>query len=285
MEKLNTLVDNIYVINMEKDKKRLELFNNRCNNLFRFERIIGVDVETSEEYNEEYIKWKYNNQCIETITRDTFDWKLYVNNYQDLQECLHSDEMAWNHWNNYGKKELRSCTKNFIVNKNQWGCLKSHIKIIEDAIEREYKTILILEDDAIFHKDFDSTYDSVHKIQNNCPNWNLIYLGASQHNWNNISMDMVIERGWYTPNNTTGTFGYMINHTFFKILLDLWKKMLKPVDNYLIDLQYSYYDTMFVLYPNKIVCNLEESNIHISRNNNTWFQKFKWDINNYQFTN
>ena len=47
----------------------------------------------------------------------------------------------------------------------------------------------------------------------------------------------------------------------------------------LIDIQKKYYGSIFVLYPNIIVCDLEESNIGIKRNNNDYYKKFRWNIN------
>ena len=47
----------IYVINMKKDKDRMECFEKQVNSQFEYERIEGVDV-TSHEYNNIYMKWK-----------------------------------------------------------------------------------------------------------------------------------------------------------------------------------------------------------------------------------
>ena len=42
-----------------------------------------------------------------------FDWKTYVNNYNDLL-YIDSKEKAWKHWINYGKKENRICENIFL---------------------------------------------------------------------------------------------------------------------------------------------------------------------------
>ena len=34
---------------------------------------------------------------------------------------------------------------------------------------------------------------------------------------------------------------------------------------------------MYVIYPNIIICNLEESNVGIKRSNKDYYKKFKWD--------
>jgi hypothetical protein len=69
----------------------------------------------------------------------------------------------------------------------------------------------------------------------------------------------------------------MIHNTFYKIILDELLKMKKPVDHYLIDIQQKYNEQIYVLYPNIIICNLEESNIGKKRDNKEFYKKFKWD--------
>jgi hypothetical protein len=46
-----------------------------------------------------------------------------------------------------------------------------------------------------------------------------------------------------------------------------------------MDIQKKYVnENIYVLYPNIIICNLEESNIGKKRNNKEFYEKFKWDI-------
>ncbi len=48
-------------------------------------------------------------EYIDNVTFENFDWKTYINNYDDLKtnSTLDSKEKAWYHWINYGKKERR----------------------------------------------------------------------------------------------------------------------------------------------------------------------------------
>ena len=107
------------------------------------------------------------------------------------------------------------------------------MNIIKHAIKNNYKSILILEDDIILKPNF---HKKVFDLEGFCKlheNWGIIYLGASQHNWDNIK----IEENYYYANSTTGTFAYMVHNTFYQIILDELFKMKKPVDNYLVDIQ------------------------------------------------
>ena len=65
-------------------------------------------------------------------------------------------------------------------NRGAVGNKQSQLAIVKDAIYRNYKKILILEDDVIFHKNFDENfnrqYENVLKVN---PRWDLLYLGCS----------------------------------------------------------------------------------------------------------
>ena len=270
---MNSIVDNIYVINMKKDIERLNFFEKQFGSKFSYEIIEGVDI-TSIENVRFYNEWKKNNNF--EINKDNFDWKYYIERYPDLQKAkITTKKKAWNHWIIHGKNELRSCNSRCdIVNKGQLGCLLSHINILKDAIKKKYKYILILEDDVLITQNYNNNNltNLKYYMENNA--WKLVYLGAGQHDWNNIEH----VKDHYYAKKTTGTFAYMVHHTFYQILLDEFQKMNKPVDNYLIDIQNKYNKEILVKYPNMIICNLENSNIGKKRNNKEWFKKFKWGI-------
>lgn len=266
---MNSLVDNIYVINMKKDVERLNKFQQQCDDLFKYEIIEGVDV-CSDKYKIFYDSWKKNLN--ESISYDTFDWIYYINRYEDLKGAgINDKKTAWEHYINHGKKELRSCNLNCdIVHPGQLGCLLSHANILKNAIYKKYKSILILEDDIIISKNFFTRINEIKQIAND-GKWSIIYLGAGQHEWSKIN----IHDNFYVANKSTGTFAYMVHESFYQILLNTFEKMKKPVDNYLIELQKC--NDFKVVYPNMIFCDLEHSNISTKRINKEWFKKFKWD--------
>jgi GR25 family glycosyltransferase involved in LPS biosynthesis len=268
---MDNIVEHIYVINMKKNTKRLNTFKKQVNNCFDYEIIEGVDV-TSSKYINLYNNWKIENNF--DICYDNFNWKFYINYYEDLQKAnINTKQSAWNHWNNYGKNELRSCNPLCsIINNGQLGCLLSHINILKDAIKNGYKSILILEDDIVITSKYNNNSLQLLKKYMKCNLWKIIYLGGGQHCWDNIDFF----ENYYYAKQTTGTFAYIVHHSFYQILLDEFEKMKKPVDNYLVDIQKKKYEKIIVLFPNIIICNLEESDIGEYRNNNELYKKFKW---------
>src|SRR5205823_646715 len=85
------------------------------------------------------------------------------------------------------------------------GCLMSHLQIIKEAKEQNFKSILIFEDDIILHNEFN---DQLRKINSVPLDYEIIYLGASQYktNLNSIS----INGTYYKADLTGGTFAYII---------------------------------------------------------------------------
>lgn len=276
--KIDTICDSIYLINLNKDKIRLKNFKNRTRNLINnYIRIKGVDP-LSDEYKDDFLKWEREN--LFEITIDNFDYDSYLKNNPDLN-IFKNRIKAFKHYKKYGIKELRSSYKNNkIINKGQWGCLQSHINILKKAINENKESILIFEDDAIFKYNHSDINDSINNINNlKKKQWKIIYLGASQYNWNNIK----IKNNFYKARNTTGSFGILLHNSVFKILLKKYEEYNNPVDHCLIMIQELYSDEVYVSYPNLCIANLESSNIGSVRNNELWASRFRWNLNKYLF--
>lgn len=51
-------------------------------------------------------------------SRDNFDWKFYINKYEDLRKAnIDTEKKALDHWKRYGKKEGRICNNDIIDDK------------------------------------------------------------------------------------------------------------------------------------------------------------------------
>ena len=266
---MDDIVDRIYVINMKKDTERLKQFKEQVKDLFSYEIYEGVDI-TDKKHKIIYKNWLSRTRNIDF---ENFNWKYYIRKYKDLRDHgILNKKKAWVHWCNFGKKELRSCNHdNQIVNKGQLGCLISHLEILKDAKKNNYKNILILEDDIIISKYYKSQLcflnDYIRK------QYDVIYLGASQHCWKNID----IKDNYYLTKNTTGGFAYIVNNTFYTEMITGLKQLNQPADVFLTTIQKK--KEIIALYPNMFYVNLEHSNISMKRNNSEWFSKFRWDDN------
>lgn len=271
----NNVVENVYCINRKIDIDRLSKFTRQVDSKFEFQIVPGVDPDI-DEYREQYRQWVQSNG-IDNINYYNFNWSYYLTRYPDLVKAGIADKAsAWNHWQKHGQHELRSCIPGLdISHHGQWGCLMSHIKVVQDAITNEYKNILILEDDVNFKTDINNHMYKVGDIVNNNPGWKIIYLGGGQNDWSNIN----VQGTYYHPSGTTGTFAYMLNNSFYQKLLDTYSSMLKPADVYLMQLQQQYQSDMYVVFPNLITCDLNDSSTGGSYDEmgvDYWKKKFKW---------
>jgi len=269
------VVEKVYCINREVDVNRLSKFIQYVDNRFEYQIVTGIDPGIGE-YKDQYNQWALSVGA-DDINYHNFNWSFYLSRYPDLVKAgINNKNSAWDHWYNHGQHELRSCIPGLdISHPGQWGCLMSHIKVIQDAITNNYKNILILEDDVNFDINIINNIYKVSNIIENNPEWKIIYLGGGQNDWSKVD----IQHTYYHPNNTTGTFAYMVNVAFYQELLDTYSSMLKPADVYLMQLQERYHSDMYVLFPNLIICDLLDSSTGGSYDImgvSYWKEKFKW---------
>jgi hypothetical protein len=92
-----------------------------------------------------------------------------------------------------------------------WGCLQSHLRVIERAVMDGVSSILILEDDACFPKDF---RERAARYLSEIPNdWQQIYLGG-QHLRQNVQAPEFISNNVCRPFNVNRTHAYALRGDF-----------------------------------------------------------------------
>ena len=172
------------------------------------------------------------------------------------------------------------------LNKNQLNHLLSIKKIIELSIDNNYDSIMILEYDVYFHKNFNCLYAQYkHLIDNNV----IIHLGSSQHKWYDIITEEYIHiKEWngikyYNNSHSLGTFAVILKK-------EIYLKYLNFINYVLTDYQYFPSDVILsiisreyksiVLYPNIVICDLESSSI-IKKNRLNDYINFKWYTHKY----
>lgn len=187
--------------------------------------------------------------------------------------------------NNYEIKKAEDWTKKTAPksfrgpsNGGAYGCCVSHLKCIDDAIEKNYDSILIMEDDIMYHKNFIEEWNSI-----SIPyDWNILYLSATQIKWDKITLDK--NKKYYKAWKSLGGTAYIVKKNLFQYIKKLFFEFRKPIDELLILAQEKF--NCIVLYPNLCINYMNESNI---RKNNSWKiettgKKFKWDIDLYDKT-
>jgi len=238
-----------YILYIDENEK--QIFKNTVikNNIDDKDYIYfkGVDGNL---FNESYLKYIDNfNKSIFNIDDKYGLIKEYITDYK----------------NKYNKALISSI--------GAWGHLHSFIKIIEDAIQCNYDRIIIYEFDVIFMKNFNKYFDRFNNIIYN-RNVPLIYLGASQLNW----IDITINENMYDANMyTNGTFGIIIDSSLYNNYLELLKLMIMPSDTSLFFLTCP----KKVIYPNLVIADISKSKIRDKQDMKRMSKLLKWNLGYY----
>ena len=165
----------------------------------------------------------------------------------------------------------------------EYGYCQSVLKVLEDAQQNNYEKILMLDDDVIFSKSFNNNFMNVIRNKGIPSKWKLLYLGASQHEWDDVTCDDTSFT--YTCVRTDGSFAVGIHRSVFGELLDCIKKNKVPFDGVAlryIQNKYKNEDTCVVLKPNLVIADVSESDIRGKRDMKEMAVVFRWRLDMYE---
>ncbi len=170
-----------------------------------------------------------------------------------------------------GDWELKSKKKRLSI--GAFGHLASFTAMVNDAKKNNYRKILIIEADAIFHKNAFQIF-----MQNRPPNFKVLYLGAGK--WQpNVTYSA--GKDFYYPNKTTGTFAIALDHSVFDDCIDEWQKFFEPTDVALWHVTKRHEGSCFVLNPNPIIADVSRSKTTLRRSQIELSRKFDWELADY----
>lgn len=167
------------------------------------------------------------------------------------------------------------------------GYLLTQEQIIEDAIQKEYRKILVLDDDVFFSG---QAALLAHKFFNQVRDWMIVHLGASEHSPTSdellqAALDQVKRCGYYNPipYKTCGSFAVAYDAKVLDILLGLVRDYVGVFDRAILSYFYNNYPTQcFTLRPAACCADVSESDIREARNMNEHALRMGWDISRYR---
>jgi GR25 family glycosyltransferase involved in LPS biosynthesis len=121
--------------------------------------------------------------------------------------------------------------RKLIKSPGALGLLQTYENIFEYSIEKKHNNILIFEDDVIFDADILNKYRDLNSKLGN--NYDLIYLGASHHIWNQptiLSGKNSVVQFYKAPSIIDGSFAVAYNKKIFPDLLNVIKPKNAPMD-------------------------------------------------------
>ena len=239
-ENINHYFDKIFIVNMKKDVKKKIYI-----------------LEIFEQYgiiNYEFI--------------DAIDGNKIVDKNKDIINLPLSTN-----WEKINKKK-------HISNLGELGCLLSHLRILEISKERGYKKWLHLEDDVIFHHNFNNLFTERMKHVPN--NWDILYFGTTQSYWRKYNKE-IINNLIYKANLSCGTFSFAVSNTNIDFIIDKFKLLKYPADGTLTH-EVQNILNCYVFKENLIVARLNNSSIRKSYKILEEIEEFKrvgWDFEKY----
>lgn len=112
-----------------------------------------------------------------------------------------------------------------------FGCGQAHVRALTQAWRSGVRSLLVLEDDAIFLKDFGLRWKQF--AQHVPASWDMIMLGGEH--WNEPVWEGRIQR----CTATVRTHGYIVRDKAMPLLIRTWERAATHIDHYLPALQNS----------------------------------------------
>ena len=104
-----------------------------------------------------------------------------------------------------------------------YGCLLSHLHVVQQARELDHDSVLIFEDDAVFHPEFTTTFASF--IAEVPSDWDMLYFGALHKDEPAKISDHV-----YRITKANSTYAYALKRTVFDEFIELNRRAEHVLD-------------------------------------------------------
>jgi len=129
---------------------------------------------------------------------------------------------------------------NTKVEPGALGLILTNIEIIKEAKEKNYSSILILEDDVIFTDEVNNISDYFSQLPED---WEMLYLGGNHNTHMGDKPPILINDKVSKIHNTYTTHCVGIKNTMFDVILNNLPKLSEP-----IDVQYANLQKIFNVY-------------------------------------
>ncbi|MEW6209830.1 MAG: glycosyltransferase family 25 protein, partial [Acidobacteriota bacterium] len=118
----------------------------------------------------------------------------------------------------------------FRFSAGAYGCLQSHLKIIERARRDSLPSIMVFEDDVVFHPQFDECFPRC--VEQLPADWDMIYLGAGH-----MDAPLRISDNVIRLQKSYSTYAYALRSTVYDAFIELARQEEFQVDAYYGKLQ------------------------------------------------
>lgn len=181
----------------------------------------------------------------------------------------------------------QSTRKKAIASAGAWGYLRTWERVLEQALTHDLGTLLVLDDDVVFHKDCQKLFsDAIAQLPED---WLILQLGTLQYHWEEEWVSSFSSRLYQSPGFTVGSHAVGLRAEAVPLLLDHVQRMELPFDiGALSAATLTFPDRCFVVTPNLAIQRLEESDITTSefqrgRGRKEIMEIYRWNEDDYEY--
>ncbi|MBL8704457.1 MAG: glycosyltransferase [Rhodospirillales bacterium] len=268
---VNQAFSKVYVMNLDRRPDRLALVDRQARKLgIQYTRVPAVDGSAKPHIDEfqAYAKQKLVD-FPEGARRLTKSKDFYQGYDSPVARTAFVEQKL-------KAKAIRSA--------GAWGYLKSYIAILQDAIAAGHESILILDDDPLFHKNFPVLFDAA--MRELPKDWKIVQLGALQYDWGEDWIAKHSQHLYRCNGSSVGSHATGIHRSVIPALLHEAMRFDLPLDvGALCKVKRSFAEKCFTILPNLIIQDTTESDIASSDVQQAEGQKranvYRWKLEDY----
>jgi glycosyltransferase involved in cell wall biosynthesis/GR25 family glycosyltransferase involved in LPS biosynthesis len=272
---VNEFFDKVFVLNLDRRPDRLRAVKAQMDALgIEFERYTAVDGKAKPHIDE----WMAYSQ------------KPLVETPEGVKKLTRSKDF----YQSYDSPVARTAyleakiKAKAIRTPGAWGYMKSYIGILEKALHEGYRSVLVLDDDALFHRDFKSLFAKA--VRELPDDWKIFQLGALQYDWGDDWITKHSEHLYLCNGSSVGSHATGIHRSVIPALLHQASRFDLPLDvGALCYVKRAFAEKSFTVLPNLIIQDTSESDIASSDVQQSEGQKranvYRWVLEDYPMPN
>ena len=244
------LFEHVVVINLDRRKDRMSAVADQLTRLgVQFERFSAFDGQTPQV---------------------AAEWQAY----SDKQRSLSNDPRQVENWRDFylGDKPHEARVQFFEKNRGQpaiattgaWGVYRSMRSVIQNAVASNVESLLILEDDVLFHRD---TVEIWQKVTAELPkNWQILQLGAMQLHWEDDWIEWHSQHLYKCLGSSLACHAVALRSDAMRAILARSHDPDLPFDiGPMTEVKRIYQNRCFTVYPNLAIQDAKDSEIGMSQ--------------------
>ncbi|MBM3487540.1 MAG: glycosyltransferase [Alphaproteobacteria bacterium] len=268
---VNSFFDRVYVLNLDRRPDWLAAIDRQMTALgITYERFRAVDGK-AKPHVDEYLA--YSQKPVVTVPAG-------------LKPITRSKDFYQTYDSRIARVAFLEKTINgkAIRTPGAWGYLKSYIAILEDAIAAGYESILVLDDDALFHRNFNALFARF--VEEVPDDWKILQLGALQYDWGEDWITRLSDNLYRCNGSSVGSHATGIHRSVMAMLMHQAQFFDLPLDvGALSHVKRSFAERSFTMLPNLIIQDTTESDIASSDVQQAEGQKranvYRWTLEDY----